>query len=97
MVRYVMLLKFTDKGIGTIKDSPSRAEAFRAAASKAGAVVESQFWTLGEYDGMVVIQAPDEATAVGLALELGRHGNVRTWMLRAFDAGEFKGILSKMP
>jgi uncharacterized protein with GYD domain len=92
-----MLLKFTDKGIATVKDSPSRAEAFRAAASKAGAVVESQFWTLGEYDGVLVFQAPDEPTAVGLALELGRHGNVRTCLLRAFDAGEFKGILSKMP
>jgi uncharacterized protein with GYD domain len=92
-----MLLKFTDKGIATVKDSPSRAEAFRAAASKAGAVVESQFWTLGEYDGVLVFQAPDEPTAVGLALELGRHGNVRTCLLRAFDAAEFKGILSKMP
>jgi uncharacterized protein with GYD domain len=97
MVRFVALLKFTDKGIATVKDSPSRAEAFRAAASKAGAVVESQFWTLGEYDGVLVLQAPDEPTAVGLALDLGRHGNVRTCLLRAFDAGEFKGVLNKMP
>ena len=97
MVRFVMLLKFTDKGFGTIKESPSRAEAFRTAASKAGADVESQIWTLGEYDGALVIQAPDEPTAVGLALELGRHGNVRTCLLRAFDASEFKGILSKLP
>lgn len=97
MVRFVMLLKFTDKGMATVKDSPSRAEAFRVAATKAGAVVESQFWTLGEYDGVLVFQAPDEPTAVGLALGLGQHGNVRTCLLRAFDAGEFKGILSKMP
>jgi uncharacterized protein with GYD domain len=97
MVRFVMLLKFTDKGIATVKDSPSRAESFRAAASKAGAVVESQFWTLGEYDGVLAFQAPDEPTAVGLVLELGRHGNIRTCLLRAFDAGEFKGILDKMP
>jgi uncharacterized protein with GYD domain len=97
MVRFVMLIKFTDKGIATVKESPARAEAFRAAASKAGAVVESQFWTLGEYDGMLVFQAPDEPIAVGLALELGRHGNVRTCLLRAFDATQFKEIVSKLP
>jgi uncharacterized protein with GYD domain len=97
MLRFVMLLKFTDKGIATIKESPSRAEAFQAAAAKAEAVVESQFWTLGEYDGVLVLRASDELSAVGLALELGRHGNVRTCLLRAFDAGEFKGILNKMP
>lgn len=97
MVRFVILLKFTDKGIGTIKESPVRAESFRTAAAKVGAVIESQFWTLGEYDGVLVFQAPDEPTAVAVALELGRHGNVRTCLLRAFDAGEFKGILNKMP
>jgi uncharacterized protein with GYD domain len=91
-----MLLKFTDKGMATVKDSPSRAEAFRAAASKAGASVESQFWTLGEYDGVVVCTAPDDATATSLVLELGRHGNVRTCMLRAFNATEFKEIVGKL-
>ena len=97
MVRYVMMLKFTDKGVATIKESPNRAEAFRAAVSNAGASVESQFWTLGEFDGVVVCTAPDDATATALVLELSRHGNVRTCMLRAFNAGEFKEIVGKLP
>jgi uncharacterized protein with GYD domain len=97
MVRYVMLFKFTEQGITNVKDSPARAEAFKATASRAGATVESQVWTLGEYDGVVVFTAPDEATAVALALELGRLGNVRTCMLRAFDASEVKAIIGKMP
>ena len=97
MVRYVMLLKFTDKGIATVKDSPTRAEAFRASAAKSGATIETQFWTLGEYDGVVVFTAPDDATASAVVLELGRHGNVATCMLRAFNASEFKEIISKMP
>ncbi len=97
MVRYVMLLKFTDKGIATVKDSPTRAEAFRAAAAKAGATVESQVWTLGEFDGVVLFTAADDATASSLALELGRHGNVRTSMLRAFNAAEFRDIVNKLP
>ena len=97
MVRHVMLLKFTDKGIASVKESPSRAEAFRAAAAKAGATVESQFWTLGEYDGVVVFTAPDDTAATAVVLELGRHGNVRTCMMRAFNASEFKEIVGKLP
>ena len=97
MVRYVLLLKFTDQGITNVKDSPSRAEAFKAAASRAGVNVESQFWTLGEYDGVAVFTAPDEGTAVALALGLGKLGNTRTCMLRAFDATEFRDIVGKMP
>ncbi len=95
MARYVVLLNFTEKGLASIKESPSRAEAFKKAASKAGASVESVYWTLGSYDGILVLSAEDEATAVGLALKLGKAGNVRTTMLRAFDAGEFGQIAAK--
>jgi uncharacterized protein with GYD domain len=96
MARYAMLIQFTDQGIANIQQSPKRAKAFKAAAKKAGVEVESLFWTLGAYDGLVVLNAPDESTAVALALKLGSLGNVRTTMLRAFDAAEFKGILEKV-
>ena len=70
MPRYALLLKFTDKGIANVKESPKRAEAFRAAAKKAGATVEAQYWLLGKYDGLVLMSAPDEAAATTLALSL---------------------------
>lgn len=91
-----MLLKFTDKGIAAVKDSPKRAKAFEKAAAKAGAKIESQFWTVGRCDGAVLLTAPDEATASRLALQLNKLGNVRTEMLRAYDAGEFQGIVSDL-
>ena len=96
MSRFVILFNFTEKGIANVKESPGRADAFKADAEKAGATIESIFWTLGAYDGVVVLSAPDEATAVRLTLDLGRSGNVRTTMLRAFDAAEFKSISSKL-
>ena len=96
MVHYLMLLRFTDKGVSAVHDSPKRAESFRAAVAKAGGNVEAQYWTLGEYDGALIFSAPDEPTAVALAVELGKLGNVRTAMLRAFDAVEFKAILAKV-
>lgn len=96
MPRYALLLKFTDKGIANIKDSPNRADAFRAAAKKVGATVEGQYWLLGKYDGLVVMSAPDEAAATALALSLGQLDNVHTMLSRAFDETEFKAIVGKL-
>lgn len=96
MVRFVVLLNFTQEGISAIKESPARAEAFSAAAAKVGARVESLFWTIGPYDGVVVLSAPDEATAAAVILQLGNTHAVRSCMLRAFDAGEFREIVAKI-
>lgn len=96
MVRYTLLLKWTDRGIAEVKNSLERAAAFRAAAAKVGAEVEKQYWTLGEYDGLVIFTAPDESAGVALAVELGRLGFVRTCMQRALDADEFQETLAKL-
>lgn len=96
MHRYVTLIKFTEKGIANVKESSTRAERFAARAAKAGAKIEAELWTLGPYDGVLIFQAPDEATAAGLILGLGHDGAVSTCMLRAFDAKEFAEVLGKM-
>ena len=96
MPTYALLLNFTDKGISKIQDSPKRADAFRAVAKKHGVRVESQYWLTGKHDGLVILEAPDEATASAVALGLAKLDNVRTTLCRAFDETEFKAILSKM-
>ncbi len=96
MTRHVVLLKFTEKGITGIQQSPDRAAAFRAQVEKAGGKVEAQFWTIGPYDGAVVFTAPDETTAAALVLGLGKTDSVTTCMLRALDAREFQDVLRKL-
>ncbi len=96
MTRYLVLLSFTEGGVSAVKNSIERAEAFKAAATKVGASIESQFWTLGTYDGAFVVNAPDEATAAALVLELGHNAKVKTTMLRAFDASEFQSVVAKL-
>ena len=96
MAKHVVLMKFTEKGIANISQSPERASAFRAAAEKAGVRVETQLWTAGPYDALLILDSPDEATATGLVLGLATKGNVSSCMLRAFDANEFKAVLGKM-
>jgi uncharacterized protein with GYD domain len=96
MARCVLLLKFTDKGIAAVKDSPTRAAAFRELAAKAGATVETLLWMHGEYDGLVVLSAPAEETLSAVALQLGSRGFVRTTVCRAFDEAEFKATLGRV-
>lgn len=97
MTRYLVLVKFTEDGIEDVQDSIKRAKSFDAKAESAGCKVESQYWTLGAYDGAFVLNAPDETTAAAVVLSLGKADAVTTQMLRAFDAGEFEKIVNKMP
>lgn len=96
MSRYAVLINFTEKGISAVTQSVNRVEAFKAAAAEAGATVEAVYWTLGPYDGLLMLDAPDETTAAALTLQLGRNENVRTCALRAFDAEEFQEIVGKL-
>lgn len=96
MVRYIVLLNFTEKGVMDVKDSASRAAEFASKAASEGAKVESVFWTMGQYDGVMILSAPDEATAAGLVLGLGMKDAVHSCMLRAFDESEFNQVISKI-
>jgi uncharacterized protein with GYD domain len=92
MTRYLTLLRFTEQGARKIKDSPSRARAFKKEAAKAGVKVESQYWTVGAYDGVVILSANDESKVLRALAALAGKGNVRTETLRAFDEREFAAL-----
>lgn len=96
MAHYVLLANFTDQGVKEVKDTVKRAEAFRQMAEKSGVTVQALFWTLGQYDVVVVAEAPDDNTATALSLSVASLGNVHTQTLKAFDAEEMKKILTKM-
>ena len=96
MVTYVVLAKFTDQGAKTAKDSPKRAEAFKQMAKTFGVTVKDIFWTQGRYDIVIVVEAPDELSAMALNLSLSALGNIRTESLRAFSSAEMMNIVAKM-
>ncbi|MEY4883641.1 MAG: hypothetical protein RIS34_1495 [Pseudomonadota bacterium] len=96
MATYIALSTFTDQGIRTIKDSTKRADAVKEAAKRFGANMTQIYWTLGQYDLVAVIEAPDDTAATAFALAIGAAGNVRMQTLRAFNKEEMNGILTKM-
>src|SRR5262249_8038723 len=96
MATYIVLANFTEQGIRNVKDSPQRADAFKDMAKKTGATVKDVFWTLGQYDAVAIVEAPDDAPATALGLSVAKLGNIRTQTLRAFSAADMKNILGKV-
>ena len=78
MAIYIVLSNFTDQGIKAVKDTTKRAEAFRTLAKKNGVTIKDLYWTLGSYDVVAIMDAPDEMTVTALELSLAQAGNVRT-------------------
>ena len=96
MASYLVLGNFTDQGIRTVKDTTKRAEALRDLARKVGVTVKEVYWTLGQYDVVTILEAPDDASVTAFGLSAGAQGNVRTQTLRAYSAEEMGRILTRM-
>ena len=95
MATYILLLSFTDQGIRNVKDTSKRADTFKDMAKKCGATVKDVFWTLGEYDIVSVVEAPDDISVTALGLSTGA-GIVRTQTMRAFTQADMGTILGKL-
>jgi uncharacterized protein with GYD domain len=94
MATYVTLYKYTEQGIRNIMDAPKRVEAARKTAEQAGISVKATLWLQGEYDFLVISEAPDELAAAAFQLNTARIGNVRTLTLRAFTPEEMEKIVA---
>jgi uncharacterized protein with GYD domain len=97
MATFITTLHFTEQGIKAVRDTCGRAAAFKAAVEKLGVKVAGQYWTLGAFDGVIVLEAPDEARATAALLHLGSLGNIRTQTARAYDPAEMQKILGLLP
>lgn len=97
MATFITTLHFTEQGIKAVRDTCKRAAAFKTAAEKLGIKVTGEYWTLGTFDGVIVFEAPDEATATAAMLHLSSQGNLRTQTARALDAAEMQKVLGLLP
>ena len=95
MARYITLLKFTEQGAKNLKKSTARAHAFDKLAAKAGVKVEGQYWTMGRFDGVLILNASDETKVLHLLTSLAALGNVRTQTMPAFVDSEFDEIVGR--
>ncbi len=97
MATYIMLIQLTAQGIKNVKDSPQRVTAAKELFRQAGAEIKEFFLTMGRYDTVCIVEAPDTETMARAALALGSLGNVHTETLRAFSEEDFRRIINALP
>jgi uncharacterized protein with GYD domain len=97
MPTYISLIHYTERGMATIKDSPKRLDAGRKLLKSLGGELRDFYLTMGPYDVVIVIEAPDDEVVARFALTLGAQGNVRTTHLRAFTEPEYRRIIDALP
>ena len=97
MSHFVCLVTYTQQGLQQLGATTKRAKAFAKMAENMGAQVKDTYWTLGAYDLVMIMEAPNETTAAQVAFSLNSLGNVRTHTLAAFTVDEMNDqILSKV-
>ncbi len=97
MNTYIVLLRFTHQGVQNIKDSPARLDAAKKAFESMGAHLKEYYLLFGQYDGVVIAEAPDDETMAKILLAIGSLGNIRTECVRAMTEGEFRKIVAGLP
>ena len=86
MAVFIMLTNLTANGVKTLKDNPSRVQEVNREVEQLGVKVLHQFATLGQYDFVSVVEAPDAETMAKVSVELGSRGTTSNCTLAALPA-----------
>lgn len=96
MPTYVTLLSYTEHGISTVESSPNRIESAKELAADLDGEFKAFYLTFGQYDGVAIVEFPDDETAAEYALTIGKGGNAQTETLKAFTEDEFRDIAENL-
>ena len=93
MPTFILLTTLTPEGVQTVKNNPNRIREVNKEIESLGASVKAQWATLGQFDFVNVVEAPDEATMARVSMELGSRGTARYESLAAIPIDEFIAAL----
>ena len=93
MPTYITLLRWTAQGLQSIRESPSRLNAARKAYEAAGVKMKDFYMVTGQYDFVVISEAPDDGVMARANLSVASAGTVHTETLRAFTEEEYRIII----
>ena len=93
MPTFVMLTTLSPEGVQTVKNNPSRIKEVNREVESLGATVKAQWATLGRFDFVNIVEAPDESTMARVSMELGSRGTARYESLAAIPIDEFIATL----
>jgi uncharacterized protein with GYD domain len=89
MPTYIMLSTLTPEGVQTVKNNPQRIREVNREVEQLGAEVKAQWATLGEFDFINIVEAPDDQTMARVSLELGSRGTAKYETLAAIPIDDF--------
>jgi uncharacterized protein with GYD domain len=93
MPTYILLSTLTAEGVQTLKNNPARIREVNKEIESLGATVKAQWATLGRFDFVNVLEAPDEQTIARVSLELGSRGTGKYETLTAIPVDDFIAAL----
>jgi uncharacterized protein with GYD domain len=91
---YILLSRLSQQGVATLKSNPGRLLEVNRDVEELGARVLHQWATLGEFDFVNVIEAPDTATVARVSVALGARGSTRVHTLEALSIDDFVSAIS---
>ena len=97
MPTYISLLKWTDRGLRDVRESPQRLDAAKRAFSNAGGRLTDFYLVLGEYDIVNIGEFPSDEAYLTTILEIASRGAVRPTSLKVFTEEEYRRIIADMP
>ena len=90
---YIMLTNLTPEGVQTLKNNPTRVQEVNKEVEQLGVKVKDQWATLGQYDFITIVEAPDDQTMAKVSVELGSRGTMSSQTLAAMPAGDLAKAL----
>lgn len=97
MPTYISLSNLTDQGVRNMKDLSRRLHNAEQTFASMGATLREVFLVMGQYDYVVIADAPDDETIARISLAIAGQGNVRTQTFRAFDRSDMMRIIEGLP
>ena len=95
MAIYVMLTTLTDEGRKTVKGKPERIKDVNREVEALGVKILAQYFVLGPYDFVNILEAPDNEVISKVAIELGARGTLQTMTMAAMNLDDFIKALAK--
>jgi uncharacterized protein with GYD domain len=93
---YIILWNYTEQGIKNVKDSPKRVNIYKSMLENAGGKLIETYYTFGQYDGVSLVEAPNDEALMSCMLSIGSLGNSRTVTLKAFSYDDASKIIENI-
>src|ERR1044072_8972733 len=93
---YIILWNYTEQGIKNVKDSPKRVSIYKSMLENIGSKLIETYYTFGKFDGVSIVEAPNDEALMSCLLSIGSQGNTRTVTLKAFTYEDATKIMENI-